>query len=117
LGYSVVTCSSGEDAIKLTSKDRIDMTFIDLKLPDMDGIHVIRKIKDTNTIPVAITAYQSVNSVLDALQSGAYDYIIKPVNINDLEILIAKALVRHKIEEDRKKLMDRYQKASVIMSI
>ncbi len=78
-GYSVITASSGKDAIESVKKNKPDMVFLDIKMPDMDGIETLRQIRTFNKdIPVAmITAYGTVQSWSDSTELKIYSYIPK----------------------------------------
>lgn len=93
-------CDGSETEIMVNNK-YYDIIIIDYRLPDTDGtslINVIKKISP-NSVPIIVTAYSSVEIAIDSLQNGAYDYIVKPINIPDLLKVI------HKIREDVKNLL------------
>lgn len=92
--YVVQTAKNGRAAIELVNKNPVDVVLLDVRLPELDGIQVLKQIKNIDeTIPVImITAVITVNTAVAAMKQGAYDYITKPFNIDELEILIEKAL-------------------------
>lgn len=92
-GYHVDSATTGNDALNIFSSRTIDIVISDFNLPDMDGLSVLEKIKQVNPeIPVIIvTAYGSIDRAVTAMKSGAYNYLTKPININELLILLKRA--------------------------
>jgi two-component system response regulator AtoC len=86
IGCIVDLSSDGEDALEKISKKRYDLAVIDRKLPKMDGLALLKKIKEANTDTVVImmTAYGSINNAVEAMRIGAYDYLTKPFENSDL---------------------------------
>jgi nitrogen regulation protein NR(I) len=94
-GYSVESCEKGLDALKWIRKySNINLVLLDMKLPDISGLEIIRKIKaEYIKIPIImITAYGTEESVIEAIKAGAYDYIHKPFDLNELETIVAKGI-------------------------
>ncbi len=83
LGYGVTTTTTGEQALNIITTEKIDAAFVDLSLPDMNGIDLIAHAKknDTNLICFVITGNASVKNAVEALQKGVDDYFVKPVTI------------------------------------
>jgi DNA-binding NtrC family response regulator len=90
-GYEVLSAANGEEALSLIGQENIHIAICDIKMPGMNGINLLQKIRDISpeTIVLMITAYASVETAVDALRLGAFDYILKPL-IN--EDVIAKIL-------------------------
>jgi two-component system response regulator PilR (NtrC family) len=90
-GYEVLCASNGEEALSLVGQENIHIAICDIKMPGMNGIDLLRKIRDVSpeTIVLMITAYASVETAVDALRYGAFDYILKPLIDEDV---IAKIL-------------------------
>lgn len=100
MGYTVDTAGSGTEGLKkIFKEDRPDLTLLDLKLGDMEGIEVLKEMRRHSLeIPVIVlTAYGTIDTAVQAMKEGAYDYLSKPVNTPRLGILIDKALERAKI--------------------
>ena len=95
-GYHVETTSSGEEAVEKVKQGNFSIVISDLKMPGMSGIEVLRKVKavDSNTCVIMITAYPSIESVTEAMHEGAYDYIIKPFNIEEINLVLRRAVER-----------------------
>lgn len=103
MGYGVDTAENGEEGRrKVLAEERPDLILLDLKLGDMNGIDLLREIrKNSIEIPVIIlTAYGTIETAVEAIKEGAYDYLTKPVNTPRLGILIEKVLERSKILEE-----------------
>src|SRR3989304_7208376 len=79
-GYDVLTAKSGQEAIARCQSNSIDAVLLDVKMPKMDGIHILKRIKALRSNPVVImhTAYGTIESAVAAIKEGAYDYILKP---------------------------------------
>jgi ActR/RegA family two-component response regulator len=107
-GFSISESTTGEEGIKKIKASDFDVTLIDIKLPDMPGTQTLQKIREASpdTIPIMMTAYASIDSAIEALEQGAFAYLYKPVNIEELLIYINKAkekkemLTSHKIQAD-----------------
>ncbi|MDZ7264140.1 MAG: response regulator, partial [candidate division KSB1 bacterium] len=79
VGYEVKTANSGEDALEMLQKELFDLVLLDIRLPQMSGLEVLEKALaiDPNLIVIMITAHGSVQSAVDAMKKGAYDYLMK----------------------------------------
>jgi len=91
-GYKVTGASSGQQAIDLIRRDEYALMLTDIKLPDIDGIEILKYLQhiDARTECIVMTAYANLNTVLDAFHSGATDYLEKPFPLKVLERKIAK---------------------------
>ncbi len=96
--YKVLTCDNPEDAIDLVSSGEVDVVMLDIKMPKIDGIGLLKAIRAAALdIEVAlITAYPSMETAIEALQQGAYDYVIKPFDKKRIEEVAHKGIVRSK---------------------
>ncbi|MCB4792811.1 MAG: response regulator [Elusimicrobia bacterium] len=92
-GYTVKTAQNGKEGIQKVDEQEIDIVITDIKMPGIDGIEVLEKIKEIKPeIEVIVaTGYGTMETAIESLRKGAYDYINKPFNINELSLLIAKA--------------------------
>ena len=95
-GYEVETAESGHAAIQLLEKSSFDIGLLDIKMPGMDGLELQRKISKINSdmTVVIMTAYASVQTAVEALKEGAYDYILKPFDPEQLAVLVRNAVER-----------------------
>jgi len=105
-GYEVELSPSGEEALGKYSSQQFDLTLLDLLMPGLDGIEVLREIKrvDPQAIIIIITAYASVESAITAMKMGAYDYIQKPFKHAELLIIIERALEHRNLREENIRL-------------
>ncbi|KAA0003444.1 MAG: response regulator [Thermoplasmata archaeon] len=101
-GYEVITASSGEECLDKVGD--ADLVFLDIKMPGMNGIEVLKKIKERYpSLPVImITAYATVDTAIEAMKLGAFDYVRKPFAIEELEGSILAALEEIKFEKLKK---------------
>ena len=93
-GHAVQTAASGESALKKCRENRFDILLLDIKMEGMDGLDVLRRIKesDADVAVVMITAYGSVATAIEAMKNGAHDYLLKPFDPSELAILIEKII-------------------------
>jgi DNA-binding NtrC family response regulator len=100
-GYEAETCSNGRDAIALLQERRADLVMVDLRMPDVGGLDVLRAIReiDSRCQAVLMTGYASVETAVEAIKLGATDYLSKPIDFTRLEQLLAG--VRDDLERRR----------------
>lgn len=105
--YNVGVTATGEDAVRMFEEEPFDLLLVDIKLPKMNGIEVLRKVKeiDQNVQVVMITAYASLETAIDALREGAYDYIVKPFEAEQMKSLVKHALERRNLIVQREDLI------------
>ena len=118
-GYTVTTASDLPEALRLITEDAFDIVITDLKLPKGNGIEVLRQIKRLNldTIGIVLTGYGSIESAIEALRTGAYDYITKPFHADEIKILVRKALEYKKLHKENIYLRRQIQSAYRIENI
>ncbi len=100
--YNVITAEDGKNALLHLKKNQIHLVITDIKMPDMNGIELLNIIKKKKEkIPVImITGHASTNDAIEAMKIGAEQYITKPFNIDELKVVIEKAIYKKKIEEE-----------------
>ncbi|MEK9149390.1 MAG: response regulator, partial [Candidatus Desantisbacteria bacterium] len=105
--YTVKYALSGRDGLKAFGEDNFDVVMVDLKIPDIDGIKLLGEIKgiDPDSIIIVMTGYPSFETVQSALRLGAYDYLTKPVDINEISFVIKRAVAFRNLARTNKKLM------------
>jgi DNA-binding NtrC family response regulator len=119
-GYDVLAAETGRAGIELARREMVDVVISDLKLPDIDGLQVMDEIKRLRGgVPVLImTAYGSVESAVRALKQGAYDYLVKPLDLDDLQAKLARALetsqLRAQVASLRHEILGRYSARSMV---
>jgi len=91
-GFNVEVAQNGKEAIEKLEKDVFDLVLTDLKMPEMDGLELLKNIKGTRpeVMVILMTAYGSIETAVEAMRIGANDYITKPINFDDLLIHISK---------------------------
>ncbi len=105
-GYQVKAAASARDALELLAdparRTEIDVALLDIKMPGMDGIELQQRLRETDPdlIVIIMTGYATVESAVQALKQGAYDYITKPVDPDELTHLVAKALEHRKAKRE-----------------
>ncbi len=111
-GYEVTCAENGRKAISLLEKKDFDLLLCDIRLGDMTGIDVLResKKKNKNTIVIMISAYASTGTAVEAMNEGAYDYVPKPFDTDELKQTIANALQLKTLEQEKKLIDDDLKK-------
>ncbi|HEV8658239.1 MAG TPA: sigma-54 dependent transcriptional regulator [Thermoanaerobaculia bacterium] len=119
-GWSVQSAPTLADARAAIQKDEPDLVLCDLMVPDGSGIDLLREVKEKNPSIafIMITAHTSTKSAVDALKAGAFDYIAKPFDIEELKIIVRKALERKELEDEnihlRSALEEKFTFANII---
>ncbi|ODS33540.1 MAG: response regulator [Candidatus Scalindua rubra] len=92
--YAVLTAGNGKKALKMAESKKLDLVILDMKMPDMNGIEILRRIKkiDENIEVIMLTGFGTMKTAKIAMGMGAYDYITKPFDNNDIMALIKDAL-------------------------
>jgi len=98
-GHDVHISLGGQDAIVRLEEDSFDLVITDLKMPGVDGVGVLRKAKELDPLceVIVITAYASVESAVEVMKVGAYDYISKPFNIDHIRLVVDKAIEKRRL--------------------
>lgn len=93
-GYEVLTAASGEDALRLVREEEPNLMLLDIQLPGMNGMEVLERVKEINEdiIVIMVTALGILETAVKAMRLGAFDYVNKPFNLEELAIVIKKAL-------------------------
>jgi two-component system response regulator PilR (NtrC family) len=107
-GYEVEASTSGEEALAKHSSQAFDLILLDLLMPGLDGIEVLKRIKriDPQAMVIIITAYASVESAISAMKIGAFDYIQKPFKHDELLMTIDRALEHKRLQDENIRLKD-----------
>lgn len=111
-GYDVLTATSGQEAIVKCQGNSVDAVLLDVKMPRMDGLQILKRIKASRSNPVIImhTAYGTIESAVEAIKEGAYDYILKPSEPEKIHILIKNALEHRELANETKLLKSQIKK-------
>jgi two-component system response regulator HydG len=119
-GYEIQQAGDGQSAVEAVEKRFYDLILMDVRMGRVGGIEALKRIKEISPgIPIIImTAYASVNTAVDALKSGAYDYLTKPLDIDELKILVSKALRHRQLEQEniflKEQLRNRFDFSNII---
>ncbi len=105
-GHRVVEAADGGAALRLLEQEQIDLVITDLKLPDISGIEVLRRSK--KLVPgrpvLLITAYASTETAVTAMREGAFDYLEKPFRVEDLHLVVTRALEQNQLQQENIRL-------------
>lgn len=101
-GYITADAPNGRNALEKLEKEEFDLVLTDLKMDQMDGLELLERVKSDypDTEVIIITGYATVSSAVDAMQRGAYHYIAKPFNFNELRILVKRALEKRALKKE-----------------
>jgi signal transduction histidine kinase len=104
-GHDVTAVTSGTDAVRLLNERQYDVVLTDLRLGDMDGVDILREVQRTSpdTAAIMLTGYASLESAVAALRSGAYDYLMKPSDVEELRATVNRAIERRAL---RRRLLE-----------
>lgn len=108
IAYAVSTASSVSEALKKFKEDAADLVITDMKMPRASGMELVRSIKKISprTPVIVLTAYGTVSSAVDAMKEGAYHYILKPVNLDELKIVVERALSENRLTKELEKVKE-----------
>lgn len=119
--YDVVTAENGEEALRQIQKERPDIVLADIRMPGMDGISLLEKIesKYPEVAVILLTAYGTVENAVKAIKLGAFHYLTKPVNLEEMEFLIKKALTQQSLREENRELkrqlfQERFEEGTIL---
>ncbi len=106
LDYDVMTATNGKEGLELFKKESPDLVISDIRMPEMDGIELLESIKAEapSAKVILLTAYGSVEDAVKAMKKGAFYYLTKPVNLEELEFLVRKAFSSYQLEEENREL-------------
>jgi len=119
-GYKVSVANSGKKGLEKIKEEVPDLVLLDIKMPEMDGIETLEKIKaiDKDILVIMLTAYQTVETAIKAMKLGVYDYISKPFNYEELKIIIKRALQTRDLSREvvslRHQLRDKFSFKNII---
>jgi two-component system, NtrC family, response regulator AtoC len=119
-GYDVETALSGEEAIARGMDNLFDIVITDVRMGDKDGMEVLRSFKKIvpETTVIMITAFGSIETAIEAIREGAFDYISKPFKLDEIKFTIRRALEQRRLLQEnrfyRQELLDKYQFKNVI---
>ena len=105
-GYDIFLAGSGKVALETIKKNIIDLVLLDMRLPDVDGLDVLKRVKelDSEILVIMMTAYSDIQTAVAAMKSGAYHYINKPFELDELKLLIEKGLETKRLINEVRRL-------------
>ena len=105
-GYDVMLAATGEEGVKLVEREAPDLVFLDIKMPGMDGLEVLQRIKALNeAVPVVIiSGHGTVSTAVEATKAGAFDFIEKPLASERVLVTIRNALDQTRLRDENRSL-------------
>ena len=119
-GFSVEAVANGREALQKIEKDYFDVVLVDYKMPELDGLHTLREIRKLYPdLPVVMmTAYGTVETAVASMKEGALDYLTKPIDLDELLIILQKVIERSNLIQENKvlkaKLQERYTYPNIV---
>lgn len=119
-GYRVETAESGQEALEKATATLFDVVLADVRMPDLDGLEVLRALKPLSpgTLVIMMTAFGSIETAIEAIKEGAYDYISKPFRLDELKLTVTRALDHKQLLREnlrfQQELKDRFQLENIV---
>ncbi len=115
-GYEVHLAAAGEDGLARQVEIQPDLVILDIRLPDMNGLEVLRKLKDRTkkVLVLVMTAFDDMKTTVEAIKAGAFEYLVKPLDFMELDLAIAKAFQVRSLEDKVHYLVEEMQKEYTI---
>lgn len=120
-GYDVYLAESGSKGLEVTKVRHPDVALIDLRMPEMDGMTFLQKLKNIQpqTIAIVLTAYGTVETAVNAMKAGAFHYLMKPINLEELDLILKRALRERTLVQENQNLRadlmkERYETGRII---
>ncbi|HYL81861.1 MAG TPA: sigma 54-interacting transcriptional regulator, partial [Candidatus Acidoferrum sp.] len=118
--HQTIACSTGAAAVSRGSEERFDVILADIRLPDMDGLAVLRsfQVSSPDSAVILMTAFGTVEMAIQAIRAGAYDYVPKPFKLDEVRIAVQRALERKRLLQEnrqyRRELKGKYRLENVV---
>ena len=122
-GYHTALAASGEEAIALMREDIFDIAIADLKMGEVNGLDILKVVKDISPDieVIMITGYATIDTAVEAMKLGAYDFITKPINIEELLMIINKAMEKRELTDGvrylQSQVKEKYKFTNIIGNI
>ena len=119
-GYTILLANNGKGALDQVKKEEPQVVLLDIRMPGLDGVEVLRRIKEINQASsvIMMTAYGAMDTVVKAIQLGAYDYLTKPLDLKKVKVLIRRALEAQELAQEvtslRSTLKEKYQLENIV---
>ncbi len=107
-GIQVAMASSGREGLEMMMREPPDLVLVDLKMPEMDGVEVARRVRtyDPNIVTIIITGYATIESAVAVMKEGAYDYLPKPFTPDELLIVVRRGLEKRRLDQESRALRE-----------
>lgn len=117
--YDVTSAPDGLEGVNSIDKDIFDLVITDMKMPKVDGFKVLKKVKEISpeTLVIMITAFGTTETAIEAMKLGAYDYINKPFKIDEIRIIVKKAIEKRKLREELSLLREKIKTSYALENI
>ena len=118
--YRILRAKNGKEALAQFKKEKPYLVLLDIRMPDVDGLEVLRQIKESNQTSsvIMMSAYGAMETVLEAIKLGAYDYLTKPIDLEKVKVLVRRALEAQKLAREvtslRSKVKEKYQLENIV---
>jgi DNA-binding NtrC family response regulator len=111
-GCEVISTQSGQNALKLIEQHSFDLVLTDLRMPNVDGMEILRRTKEVSpdTEVIMITGYATVSSAISAMKMGAYHYVIKPYKLDEVRKVVREALEKQRLRQENSALREQLAK-------
>lgn len=118
-GYDIVTASDGREGLDWLQKDIFDLVITDIKMPGADGFEILRKSQEVapESMVIMITAFGTIESAIEAMKLGAYDYVHKPFKIDEIRLIIKNALDKRRLRTEVSLLREKVKAAYEVENI
>ncbi len=119
-GCKVVAVPSGEEALEVLSRQEFDVVLLDLKMPGLGGVETLRRLRSSGVTAevVVLTGHPDVDTAIEAMKLGAYDYLTKPFKLSEVEAVLRRAAEKRQLQEENttlRRMVGRRDDASVIL--
>ncbi|MEJ5253327.1 MAG: sigma-54-dependent Fis family transcriptional regulator [Chthonomonadetes bacterium] len=106
--YQVLTAEHGQRALDIAAQQPIHLLLVDMILPGMNGLDVLRQVRELHpdVVAIVITAHPTIRTAVQAMKDGAFDYITKPIDLEQLEVLLEKASEQYRLKEENRRLRE-----------
>ncbi len=119
-GHSVKICMNGKEGLETILKGTYDLALLDMKLPDMDGMDILRTVEreKLGVYVIVMTGYSTVQNAVEAMKLGAFDYLAKPFSDDELVLAVERAMEKKRLVEEnlalRQQLSERFDFSNII---
>ena len=119
-GYDTTTAADGFAAIEISKREFFHIVLSDLMMPEMSGVHLLRQLKEISpsTVGIIFTGYATIETAVEAIKAGAYDYITKPFRVEEIEVVLKRALEYQRLHHEnislRKQLKAKYKFENIV---